>query len=160
MPERPLLFVLPFALALTPVAVRPVDEATLESLLRGAHEGPLVVNFFATWCAPCAAELPILQTIVAAHPSASALFVSLDNLGEGPRVQAFVDRTGLLAPVVHLQARDPAGTMARLVPGWPERIPVTMVFHPDGTEAARFVGVVKAPELSAALGAPGELLRP
>ena len=114
--------------------------------------------------------LVVLVALSAFFASAETAFLSLqrmrlahmvaERVPGAARVQALVDRTGLLAPVVHLQARDPAGTMARLVPGWPERIPVTMVFHPDGTEAARFVGVVKAPELSAALGAPGELLRP
>ncbi len=146
------MLLLPFALALPAATpVRPVDEAALASLLRSTHPGPLMVNFFATWCAPCAAELPMLQTVVIAHPGATAIFVSLDALGDAQRVQELVDRTGLLSPVVHLQAKDPAGTMLRVVPDWPERIPVTMVIRPDGKEATRFVGVVTASQLSPVL---------
>lgn len=146
------MLLLPLALAIPAAApVRPVDEAALASLLHSTHPGPLMVNFFATWCAPCAAELPMLQTVVIAHPGATAIFVSLDAVGDAQRVRELVERTGLLSPVVHLQAKDPAGTMMRVVPDWPERIPVTMVFRPDGKEAARFVGVVTASQLSPAL---------
>lgn len=155
------MLLLSLALALpVPGHVRPVDEGALAALLRSTHPGALMVNFFATWCAPCAAELPMLQTVVAAHPSASALFVSLDSVADSPRVQELVDRTGLLAPVVHLQAKDPAGAMLRVLPDWPERIPVTLVLAPDGRQTARFVGVVTPTQLSAALDATGMIRSP
>jgi thiol-disulfide isomerase/thioredoxin len=153
----PPLFLLPLTLALPVSAVRPVDEAALGALLRSTHAGPLMVNFFATWCAPCAAELPLLQTLVLGNPHASALFVSLDGMEDAARVQELATRVGLLSPVVHLQSTDPAAAMVRLVADWPERIPVTMVFSPDGSEAARFVGLVHAQALSAAL-VPGSVV--
>jgi thiol-disulfide isomerase/thioredoxin len=158
---------LPLALALPPVSapasaspVRPVTEAELGALLRSTHRGPLMVNFFATWCAPCAAELPMLQAVAAAHPNADALFVSLDEAADTAKVQGLVDRIGLASPVVHLQARDPSGTMARLVSGWPESIPVTMVMASSGEEASRFVGIVRSADIAAALEAPVTEPRP
>ncbi len=145
-----LLLSLAFALP-QPNPVRSVDEATLASLLRSKHEGALMVNFFTTWCAPCAAEMPMLQMVLAAHPRASAVFVSLDAAGDSAQVQALVDRVGLASPVVHLQATDPAAAMTRILPDWPERIPVTMVFAPDGSLHKRFVGLVTASQLSPSL---------
>ncbi len=40
---------------------------------------PAIVNFWATWCAPCRVEMPELQAFHEAHPAVSVLAV---NLGE------------------------------------------------------------------------------
>jgi peroxiredoxin len=46
-----------------PVALDPIDEAALEKHAKNDTENHLVVNIWATWCAPCVEELPELVTI-------------------------------------------------------------------------------------------------
>lgn len=131
--------------------VHSVDEAQLASLLANPTAAPLVVAFFATWCAPCARELPELQRLVDGAPGVSTLLVSLDDAKDGPRVERFVIEHGLTLPVAHLVVADPGAAVARLVSGWPDRIPVVVVLHPGGAERARFVGPLRGVELLTAL---------
>lgn len=59
--------------------------------LRGQQ---VIVNFWATWCEPCAVEMPELQALYAER--STALRVVAVNLGEGAaQVRAWADRFGL-----------------------------------------------------------------
>jgi cytochrome c biogenesis protein CcmG/thiol:disulfide interchange protein DsbE len=89
---------------------KPLPDVTLPALEDGqpvplralAAQGPVVINFFASWCAPCAQEAPALNELAGQHvrivgvaykdaPEKSRAF--LDRLGD-PYVQRLVDRDG------------------------------------------------------------------
>ncbi|MDL2343035.1 TlpA disulfide reductase family protein [Deinococcus sp. MIMF12] len=69
---------------------------------------PLLVNFWATWCAPCREELPLL---LEAHESGQYQVLAV-NLGESPAtVGRYLDRERLTSlPVVYSHVRQ--------LPGW------------------------------------------
>ncbi len=59
--------------------------------LRGT---PVVLNFWATWCGPCRAEMPELQS-AAQHYEPAIRIIGVDQ-GEAPKVvQAFLDELGV-----------------------------------------------------------------
>ena len=89
---------------------KPVPTISLPTLAEGqpislremASEGPMIVNFFASWCAPCEIEHPVLmglkgqpvRVIGVAYkdaPQNSQAF--LDRLGD-PFAEILVDRDG------------------------------------------------------------------
>lgn len=56
---------------------RAVDRPRLEAALLEAAARPLVIHHFATWCDPCAEELPLLATEFAALRPLGVTFVAV-----------------------------------------------------------------------------------
>lgn len=60
--------------------VRVISFETLEKLIHKPNDTTYIVNFFASWCAPCVKELPEFVQFAKDHKDEkmSLLFVSLD----------------------------------------------------------------------------------
>jgi len=96
----------------------------------------MVVNLWATWCAPCVAELPALSKLShALAPQDIAVLPLSSDRGGAKAVRAFFDAhdiTGL--PVLV----DPKGAAAE---AWGAAgIPTTVIINRDGMERARLEG--------------------
>ena len=59
------------------------DPAGKELNLASLKGKPLLINLWATWCAPCVAELPQLDKLAGDHPGLKVLTVNqdMDKLG-------------------------------------------------------------------------------
>ena len=120
-----------------PVAV---PDAVLLDAEDGAHsladyKGKWVVlNFWATWCAPCRREMPSLERLQAAMPELVVVPVATGrNAVEG--IRRFFDEAGVKSlPIL----RDPQSEFAHAmhVMG----LPVTVIINPEGQEVARLIG--------------------
>ncbi|MBX3588927.1 MAG: TlpA family protein disulfide reductase [Ramlibacter sp.] len=91
----------------------------------------VVLNFWATWCEPCRAEMPSLEQLAQLHAAGGKLVVLAVNYQEHEaRVRRFLEGTGLQLPV----AMDRDGTAAK---AWTRRIfPTTVII--DATGRPRF----------------------
>jgi thiol-disulfide isomerase/thioredoxin len=69
----------------------------------------VVINFWATWCAPCLEELPSLQTLLEFSRDADVVVLTVNVKDPLARIQQFVSRNGFTFPVVS----DRQGAMAR-----------------------------------------------
>lgn len=66
------------------------------------YQGKLVVlNFWATFCYPCRAEMPSLQALAEqyAHKDVVVIAVSLDDDGRTKAIKKWVEKTGLEFPI-------------------------------------------------------------
>ena len=96
---------------------------------------PILLNFWATWCAPCKEELPTLQTLHDISDS-STLVLSVNVREPALRVARYVQATGLTFPVM----LDPKGDLAKR---WGVTVfPTTVLIGPDGQARWRVMGDV------------------
>ena len=105
---------------LPPTTLRAWADAPLDlASLRGRV---VVIDFWATWCAPCAAALPALDALARRHPDVVVVAASIDD--DPAAADRFV-AAHLPAPALTL-ARDPGGrVMNRLgAPGMPTLVVV------------------------------------
>jgi thiol-disulfide isomerase/thioredoxin len=100
---------------------------------------PLLVNIWATWCAPCKAEMPMIDTLGSEQEGRiSVIAVSQDLEGRAP-VRAFFNEAGIknLEPYID---RDLALSAAY---GSNMRLPTTILYDSDGREVWRVTGAVE-----------------
>ena len=95
---------------------------------------PVLVNIWATWCAPCVKELPTLQALAARSGAPRVIAVSQDMAPRGS-VDAFLDKNKLAdLEVWHDPKMEVSGaTGARI-------LPTTILYDADGREVWRYVG--------------------
>ncbi|GIW08433.1 MAG: hypothetical protein KatS3mg060_3238 [Dehalococcoidia bacterium] len=61
---------------------------------------PVLLNFWATWCAPCREEMPLIQRAAARYASSGLTVLAIDVQEGEALVQPFVDEFGLTFPVL------------------------------------------------------------
>jgi thiol-disulfide isomerase/thioredoxin len=96
----------------------------------------VLVNFWATWCAPCVAEMPSLQRLRDRLASAGVEVIAVNYQENAARIRPFVERIGFTLPVV----RDHDGALRA---AWQVNVfPSTFVVGPDQRVRAVAVGEV------------------
>ena len=96
----------------------------------------LVVNFWATWCPPCVAEMPSLDRLHAAvaREGIEVLALSSDRGGRA-QVEPFYARTGIRHLGIWLDPRGAAGRALGV-----RGLPTTVILDRRGLEVARLEG--------------------
>jgi thiol-disulfide isomerase/thioredoxin len=103
----------------------------------------VLLNLWATWCAPCRAEMPALDRLQAANggPGFEVVAVNVDTAKLGKRA-AFLDSIGVKTLVRYA---DPSGDAFETLrkDGKALGLPVTLVIDKDGCELASVEGGAK-----------------
>lgn len=137
-----------------PPAARVVSEAELTAMLRSHRGRPVVLHFWATWCAPCLDELPLLARMAQEWRRKGVAFlpVSLDDPGKqsAARVGAVLDRRlGNAAWSPILTTRDPAAFVRALAPQWQGEIPAFFAYDRDTRLRGAHLGDITKGEFDA-----------
>ncbi|WP_396331572.1 TlpA family protein disulfide reductase [Burkholderia anthina] len=128
-----------------PFAAMQLEALDATPVLPQRYAGkPVVVNLWATWCAPCRREMPILEQAQHDHPDITVLML---NQGENAQaVRAFLEQQGLrfdnvlLDPSLH--AMHAYGSRG---------LPTTLFFNANGELVESHMGEITAARLKDAL---------
>ena len=95
----------------------------------------IFLNIWATWCPPCIAEMPNIQSLYNKIKSDKIVFVMLSlDKGGSDRVRKFIQRKGFTFPVYL-----PASQLPQAL--YSPSIPATFIISPEGQIVARQEGM-------------------
>ena len=131
---RPVFILLLFFIPLLGVSqqVNIIKIADLEKRVKNYSDTTYVVNFWATWCAPCVKELPAFDSITAAYSETKikVILVSLDFKEDlAKKVIPFIKRKNILSEVVLLDELNGNYFIPKVSNDWSGAIPATWIIN-------------------------------
>lgn len=112
-----------------------VRDPAGRTLKLGDLKGPVLLNLWATWCAPCVTELPQLDKLAADRAGTLRVITVSQDMSDGAKVAEFLKGKDLsrLEPWL-----DPQNDLAFKYGGG--TLPTTVFYDAAGREVWRFVG--------------------
>jgi len=109
-----------------------VDYNGLEPYLTKSDDKTYVVNFWATWCAPCIKELPHFETLNTNYKNKDVvvLLVSLDFPQQyDKKLKPFIEKYDLQSKILVLDDVNQNTWIPKIDENWNGAIPVTIIYN-------------------------------
>lgn len=91
-------------------------------------ENVYVINFWATWCAPCIKELPYFEKLNADNKNVKVILVSLDSKKDlDKKLIPFIEKRKLKSKVLLLADKDYNSWLSKVDADWSGAIPATLI---------------------------------
>jgi thiol-disulfide isomerase/thioredoxin len=114
--------------------IQPVKAVEILERVESAPDTTFILNFWATWCAPCVKEMPYFEALnkaVEGKPM-KVIFISLDFKKDyQTRLPAFIEKRGIQSEVLFLDERDANTWVPLFSETWSGVIPATYVVCRD-----------------------------
>ena len=119
------------------VAAVPYTTATGDTATLAAHKGKVVLlNFWATWCAPCRKEMPMLSELQTELGGSDFEVITIATGKNDPAAMArFFAEIGISNLPLHTDANSAVAREMGVL-----GLPATVLIARDGTEVARLLG--------------------
>jgi peroxiredoxin len=136
-----------------PVSVDLIGADDLKRLRQNGTGKLLMINFWATWCAPCASEFPDLEKTYRVFKSRNVDFVtvSVNDPGERAAVLEFLQSHHASHTNRLFGTSDVYGLQAAFDPKMPAPVPFTLLLAPNGDVLYQELGELDSAKLRRAI---------
>lgn len=135
-------------------AFKPIDEATYPRMISGYKGKVLLVDFWATWCVPCRAELPLLVKLQAKWKAKGLeiVTVSADEPETVAAAAKFLKDTGAAnLPAYIKRPKDDDKFISMLDAKWQGALPALFLYDKTGRKSEVFFGETPIAKIEASL---------
>lgn len=101
----------------------------------------VLLNYWATWCAPCRKEIPELSELHDGRDDVTVLGLAFEE-NDVAAFEAFLQDYPATYPILLVDVYDPPAPF-----GAPRALPTTIILNPEGVEARTFYGPVTLHQL-------------
>jgi thiol-disulfide isomerase/thioredoxin len=147
------LFSLPLLASAPVVPLAPVNETAFQKLVE-SHKGKVVLyDFWATWCAPCRAEMPQLAGLADKFRARGfeVVTISADDREHKAAAEKFIQMFRVEGPAYIKQADDDDRFMNAIDPKWNGALPALFLYDKSGHKVRSFIGETEMPVLERAI---------
>jgi thiol-disulfide isomerase/thioredoxin len=125
-----------------PARLDPLDEAGFRQLLAASKGKVLLVNFWATWCAPCREEMPLLVKLEAAYRARGfrLVTVSADEPEDARQALEFLQKVGVPQPAYIKRAANDDKFITAVDAKWSGALPALFLYDKSGRKVRSFIG--------------------
>ncbi|MCH8192916.1 MAG: redoxin family protein [Planctomycetes bacterium] len=130
------------------VTLQPAGVSDIAALVRNETERLRLINVWATWCAPCAAEFPDLVELHRMYRGREfeLVSISMDALRREAQSLAFLKKHAASFRNVIFASDDRDALAEALDPSWTGALPYTLLVAPGGKIIYRHTGLIDPPE--------------
>lgn len=131
----------------------PLDDAGFRRMVGSQRGHVLLVDFWATWCAPCREELPKLVGLYSVYRQKGLSFVTIscDEPEQQAQAVAFVEKQAAPRPYYIRHAQDDDKFINAIDPKWSGALPALFLFDRGGRQAQSFIGETDLKQLEASI---------
>jgi thiol-disulfide isomerase/thioredoxin len=103
----------------------------LQQIINKPADKVQVINFWATWCAPCVREIPLFEKLNQENNTVEVTLVSMDyDLDPNPeKVYRFMSRKNLKSKVLILAESNPNNWIDKIDKNWSGALPATLIVN-------------------------------
>ena len=126
-----------------------IDVARIKELVKNKDGKLRLINFWATWCAPCITEFPELIRIYRNFRKRNfeMVTISLDTPDKNGKVLDFLQKSYASTKNYHFNSDDKYGLIELVDKEWPGSLPYTLIVAPGGEVLYKKLGVIEPPEV-------------
>jgi thiol-disulfide isomerase/thioredoxin len=114
------------------------------------HNSAVCINFWATWCEPCRAEIPILNRLQKKYPKIEFIGVNVDDPENRGAIPGFLKKYPMDYKLFIRDGRNFEKLARTFHPDWKAGVPATFIYQ-RGKQTFAKLGPVEEEELNSVL---------
>ena len=132
-----------------PERLSPVDEVGYTKLLQANKGKVVLVDFWATWCAPCRAEMPRVAKMAESLKAKGlvVLTISADDPEQEVDAIKFLKQSGIAMPSYLKRPKNDDKFISGVDPKWSGALPAMFLYDKTGKKVKSWIGETPIAEL-------------